>query len=695
MVYPRLTLIATCAVGALATPVLYDGRAPLNYTAANIDAFQPPYGYVVKGSETASKYVSFSTNSPPPTPLWYPKGSNSPVEQTVSVRIDNSSVFVPGNNPANSQWGFRRTEVIAQNNRTMLQSGKTVWHFSIMRDEARPLNFNHEYQIVFAEPDDGSHVFGLKVGSSFTVPTAPTLPTRTARNLEVLDHALNVLYSTSFDLNIWHNFAIQVDWDARTLGVFASKAGSKLKKVSKLVSNNSTKPIPEGRGDFHFGLLKLPLANPLDTPEQQGDVVHRGIQEGTLEGLHYSGVFVETQVDDVSGLGYPDQLDRGARFHRLMSKQAPPISKAFNDATDDLEDVVSLNRLPDAHIKSTSFEKLLPLRGDTPFLINMQTLKNTIAENFGIPGAHQLAKPEHQFALDDVPDLTGKVAVVTGGSEGVGLASATVLLRRGITRLFILSPNPEHAKEAIEFFDKELGASVVDRVTWVPCDLSDWSQTQSVANMIASQIDRLDILLNIAGRGVMTVQRNKDDIDLHMALNHFGHVRTADSGATVRIANAGSNLHQSAPKETTFADIAELNMDYGPNGQYARSKLAAILYARYLARHLSPTHPRILTNAFHPGVVDTRQSNQHIHEPYPVLGWGNNALYPLKKDIWDGAVSVMYVATKTESTGQYICPPAIPEAGSDLVRNDALGEQLMALTKQILKSKAQIDLDFY
>ncbi|CAE6482122.1 unnamed protein product [Rhizoctonia solani] len=336
----------------------------------------------------------------------------------------------------------------------------------------------------------------------------------------------------------------------------------------------------------------------------------------------------------------------------------------------------------------------------------MQTLKNTIAENFGIPGAHQLAQPEHQFALDDVPDLNGKVAIITGGSEGIGLASATTLLGHGISKLFILSPSPEHAKEAIEFFDKELGASVCDRVTWVPCDLSDWTQTQSVANMIASQIDRLDILLNIAGRGVMTAQRNKNDIDLHMALNHFGPVvltstllplmkRTADSGATVRIVTAGSNLHQSTPKETKFADIAELNTDYGANSQYARSKLAAILYARYLARHLSTSHSRILANAFHPGVVDTRQSNQHIHEPYPILGWGNNALYPLKKDIWDGAVSVMYVATKTESTGQYVCPPAIPEDGSDFSRDDELGERLMALTKQVLKSKAQIDLDFY
>lgn len=336
----------------------------------------------------------------------------------------------------------------------------------------------------------------------------------------------------------------------------------------------------------------------------------------------------------------------------------------------------------------------------------MQTLKNTIAENIGVPGAHQLAQPEHQFTLDEVPDLTGKIAIVTGGSEGIGLASSATLLKHGVSRIFILSPSPEHAGEALLFFEKELGAPVAEHTAWVPCDLSDWTQTQSVANLLASQIDRLDILLNVAGRGIMTPQRNKNDIDLHMALNHFGHViltsillpllkKTASSGATVRIVTAGSNLHQSAPKETTFANITELNKDYGPNGQYARSKLAAILYARYLARHLSASHPRILVNAFHPGVVDTRQSNQHIHEPYPILGWGNNALYPLKKSIWDAAVSVMYIATKTERTGEYICPPAIPELGSDLSRDDALGEKLMALTKQVLKAKAQINLDLY
>ena len=52
----------------------------------------------------------------------------------------------------------------------------------------------------------------------------------------------------------------------------------------------------------------------------------------------------------------------------------------------------------------------------------MQAVKNTIAENFGkvVSGAHDLAPADQQFSLEEVPDLTGKVAVVTGGSEGIG-----------------------------------------------------------------------------------------------------------------------------------------------------------------------------------------------------------------------------------------------------------------------------------
>ena len=75
--------------------------------------------------------------------------------------------------------------------------------------------------------------------------------------------------------------------------------------------------------------------------------------------------------------------------------------------------------------------------------------------------------------------------------------------------------------------------------------------------------------------------------------NHMGHViltshllplikETASKGNTVRIVNQASNAHQGAPSDVKFASLEELNQDLGPNGQYGRSKLAGILYAKYL-----------------------------------------------------------------------------------------------------------------
>jgi hypothetical protein len=104
----------------------------------------------------------------PPTPLWNRSMCLPQTEEAISVTIDNSSVFVPGGTP---QPGFRRTELIAQagNNRSALdvdmESGVTVFHFSIRVDKERPLNYTHEYQIVFIEAPDGTHVFGIQLGN--------------------------------------------------------------------------------------------------------------------------------------------------------------------------------------------------------------------------------------------------------------------------------------------------------------------------------------------------------------------------------------------------------------------------------------------------------------------------------------------------------------------------------------------------
>lgn len=63
----------------------------------------------------------------------------------------------------------------------------------------------------------------------------------------------------------------------------------------------------------------------------------------------------------------------------------------------------------------------------------------------------------------------------------------------------------------------------------------------------------------------------------------------------------------------------------------------------------------------HPGFVDKKMSAEDIHEPYPVAGHAMSVgTKPLKKDQWQGCVSAVLAATKTEKCRQHICPPAIP-----------------------------------
>jgi hypothetical protein len=65
----------------------------------------------------------------------------------------------------------------------------------------------------------------------------------------------------------------------------------------------------------------------------------------------------------------------------------------------------------------------------------------------------------------------------------------------------------------------------------------------------------------------------------------------------------------------------------------------------------------------------------------------STGMAPLKKDIWMGCVSTVFAATAVQKSGLYICPPAIEEPGNDLAQNAELGEQLMKLTREVVKTK--------
>ena len=138
---------------------------------------------VVKGSENATHYTSVSHGLG--TPLW------GPVDRPILITIDNSSVFVPGG--STPQLGFRRTDLIAQPptagadrttfNDEVIEAGITTFHFSVDADLDHPLNLTHEYQVVWIEPNDGSHVFDLQIGmpAAHYVGSLPVVETLTLK----------------------------------------------------------------------------------------------------------------------------------------------------------------------------------------------------------------------------------------------------------------------------------------------------------------------------------------------------------------------------------------------------------------------------------------------------------------------------------------------------------------------------------
>lgn len=154
----------------------------------------------------------------------------------------------------------------------------------------------------------------------------------------------------------------------------------------------------------------------------------------------------------------------------------------------------------------------------------MEAIKKALVENLGGP-AHNLASGDQVFTLEQVPDLKGKVGVLTGGSEGVGYGSTHTLLSHNISKLFVLTKTESKVDDALDAIEKELGADARKAVVWKQCDLSDWQRTSDVAGEISNETDRIDILINNAGRGIMTQQfADTNGIDEHMAANHFGHV---------------------------------------------------------------------------------------------------------------------------------------------------------------------------
>ncbi|KAI0454008.1 glycoside hydrolase family 131 protein [Xylaria acuta] len=199
----------------------------------------------------------------------------------VGVTISDDSIFAPSAD--NVQTGFRRTELlIASNDGTDASTtGVKTLHFSVQKDANRPLNITHEYQLVFLESNDFStNQFVLKTGTILGANTADPDTLQLFGNVNA-DPA-QTLFSSPFTEDVFHNFAVTLDFDALTTQVFYSQGTDPLIAQTEPLANDVS-----GQGQFHFGVLKKGLNG-------GDDIVKNGEQEpGIDEGIIFGGIFEE------------------------------------------------------------------------------------------------------------------------------------------------------------------------------------------------------------------------------------------------------------------------------------------------------------------------------------------------------------------------------------------------------------------
>ncbi|KAF8922129.1 short chain dehydrogenase [Mucidula mucida] len=296
-----------------------------------------------------------------------------------------------------------------------------------------------------------------------------------------------------------------------------------------------------------------------------------------------------------------------------------------------------------------------------------------------------------------IPDLTGRVAIITGGNTGIGLAVVRELARHG-ARIYILSRNESRALEAIESVKAETPEAAIKYINF---DLLRMQSATKAAQEFLQHETRLDILINNAGIMATPYEIGPDGIEIQ-ACNGTGHFaltipllpvlkETASKpGSHVRIVNLTSIGSQLAQKPN-YKTLDDLNQQcWSTWNRYGNAKLSNMLFTNELQKRLEGTG--IYCLSVHPGFVNTGLSRGMV-QSWPLikhfLGLARLVFYTPTQ----GALTSLYAATSPEIEEKdlkaaYLGPIARIAVKEAYAEDEGLAEDFWNLCEQLVAAKS-------
>ncbi len=233
-----------------------------------------------------------------------------------------------------------------------------------------------------------------------------------------------------------------------------------------------------------------------------------------------------------------------------------------------------------------------------------------------------------KWTQNDIPDLTGRVIVITGANSGLGLESTKALAAKKAT-VVMACRNPGKAEQAKA---EVLAGSPNAWLDVMPLDNSSLASVRAFAQAFKAKYDRLDILLNNAG--VMAIPRalTEDGFEMQLGVNHLAHFALTGLLLDVIVKTPKARIHNVSSSANYSGTI---NFDdlmgekaYGRWSAYGQSKLANVFFTFELQNRLTRAGVDAIANTSHPGLVmgnlqtnSVQQSNTQLEAwAYRIFG---------------------------------------------------------------------------
>lgn len=282
----------------------------------------------------------------------------------------------------------------------------------------------------------------------------------------------------------------------------------------------------------------------------------------------------------------------------------------------------------------------------------------------------------------DVPDLSGKTCLVTGGNSGLGKQTILDLARHNPSEIILTARSADKAKAAIHEIQQAVPTS---RITFLELDLNSLASVQQAAKTVLASNSKLDILILNAGIMCTPAGLTADGYEVQFGTNHMSHALLTKlllplllQAPEPRVVVLTSDMQSQAPSTgVAFESLKSTQENFSTIQRYGQSKLANILFARALANH----YPRLVVAAVHPGVFRTNLQNS-MKENSTLIRVAAKIAGGLMPDASKGTRNQLWAATaKDINTGEYYVPVGATGKPHKAANDGSLADQLWQYTE--------------